>query len=231
MDRKIGSIIGLVGGIIAVAGFFLPWISFSFNTAALQEALGPLAGAAEALLAGAVPASLSITGFQLLTEGFQGVLALGQGVPGSSGQPDLGAATGILTLVIAVVGITLVLAILTVVSSAVNLAKGRMRAGMIGFGAATLALSVLIFGGVQMLVNAFYAFIQQQASQTAAGVGGGLLGGDLAATVGKIFSLGVGPGILLCIVGGLLGVVGGIMGRKKGDAAPAAPTPAAEAPK
>lgn len=232
MDRKIGSIIGLVGGLLAVAGFFLPWISFSFNLGPLREALGPLAAAAEGLLAGTVPSSLSISGFNILTGGIQGLLSVGPQVPGAA-PADLGQMAGIITLVMAVIVVTLVLAILTLVSSAVNLTKGRLRIGMIGFGAGTLALSLLLFGGLQMLVNAFYGFIQQQAASAAGGLAGSL---DLAGTVSKIFSLGVGPGIYLVIVGGVLGVVGGAMGRKreKKEPAPAeavAATPAAEAPK
>ncbi len=237
MDRSIGSILGIAGGAVAVAGFLLPWVSLTVNLAPLRDALGPLASAAEGFLAGSLPPSVSITGLDVITGGIQGLLSLGGQAPRGGASADLGSATAIVTLVIGVVALTLVLAILTAVASVVNLLKGRLRAGMIGFGAATLALSLVIFVVLRMLLGFINQFIQQQAASLGGGAAAGLAGSlDIGQLVSQVFALSTGPGIYLCVVGGVLGVAGGIMGRKreKKEPAPAeapAAAPAAEPPK
>lgn len=233
MGGKVGSAIGLVGGLLAVAGFFLPWLSFTVNLEPLREQLGALFGVVAGQLESVVPASMLVSGFGLLTGGLQGLLSLGAGGQAGVPAPDLGAVSGILTALTAVVALVLVLSILTVVSSGLNLASGRLRAGMIGFGAGTLALSVLLLIGLQMLVGVFYQAAEEFASSIGGGAAGAL-GLDLGGTLREMFVLSVGAGLYLCVVGGALGIAGGIMGRKREkpapaptEAAPAAPAPAA----
>lgn len=225
--RRIGSILGIAGGAIAVAGFFaLPWLTFKVDL----SPLGALASVAQqAFFGGTVPEAASVSGYGLLTllsGGLQGLTAI-SGAPAGAPQPDLGAAGGIATLIVAVIALVLILAILTAVASVVNLLKGRLRAGMIGFGAGTMVLSALVLFGLQMIINAAYGALQGLA-------GGGLSalpsGQDIGTLLRQIFSLSVGTGIYLCIIGGALGVAGGIMGRKREKKAPAPAEAPAAAP-
>ncbi len=226
MDRRIGSILGIAGGAVAAVGFFaLPWLTFKVDL----SPLGALADVAkEAFFGGAVPEPASVTGYGLLTilsGGLQGLTAL-SGAPAGAPPLNLGGAAGIMTLIVAVVALVLVLAILTAVASVVNLATGRLRAGMIGFGAGTMVLSAVVLVGLQLIINTAYGALQNLASG-GLGAGAPTGGQDVGALLRQVFSLSVGTGIYLCIAGGALGIAGGILGRKREKAAPA---PAEAAP-
>lgn len=224
MNPRAGSAIGLAGAIVVVAGFFLPWLNMTLDVQPLRAALGGGAGAVEEALSASLPSPLSLGGTHYLS-------FLGRSIP-----PVEGAATGApplfsWTLLGAVAALILAFAVLTAVSSALDLrgADGTvpralkwLLSGRVGFGAVTVALSGLLLASTRWVTAALSSVAAQyfirDAEQRWPGLDPGAVS-RAASLLDQMTGSAPGVGLYLCAAGGALMVAGGLMGRRPASAA------------
>jgi hypothetical protein len=199
MNSRTGQFLGLVGGAVAVAGFFSPWLDVTTDVRHLREVLGASAGPVEEMLAqraSMIPPIWSLGNPVLFT---------------NTAWPRVAAP------------LLLAFAVLTTVSSGPDLfrkmeprTRGRLRSGTAWFGAAVAALSLSLPALAPGAPAPIASVLPQGLIELAEDLG--LDSGVIEQAVGpldQVHRLSFGPGFYLCFAGGLLGVAGGIIAKRR----------------
>lgn len=218
MGSKVGSVIGLAGGVVVVAGFFMPWGNASFDFQPLRDVLGNSSGAVERVLHTIFHASIS--GFDVLS-------LLVQPPPDPRVTADI--MPGVYLVVFRGVAAALALAfiLLTAVSFAFDLRKTngparrvleRLRSGRIWFAASTLAISGLLIAGIGRMsapvLSVTERLLTSRLGQEEFGLDPGIAG-QAAPLLNQVVHFSPGTGLYLCAAGSALAVAGAFMSRKR----------------